>query len=87
MRKIERIFVHCTVSPLSRGLHLCDADYGKPMGMDSSRADRDGDGVCDIIYPINLKEDEQKGLDGIGGVFSYITDIRRWLRTDCADSA
>lgn len=25
MRKIERIFVHCTVSPLSRGLHRCDA--------------------------------------------------------------
>lgn len=55
--------------------------------MDSCRTDRNGDGVCDIIYPINLKEDEQKGLDGNGGVFSYITDIRRWFRTDCADSA
>lgn len=55
--------------------------------MDSCGADRNGDGVCDIIYPINLKENEQEGLDGNGGVFSYITDIRRWLRTDCADSA
>lgn len=55
--------------------------------MDSSGTTGMGDGVCDIIYPINLKEDEQKGLDGNGGVFSYITDIRKWLRTDCADSA
>lgn len=52
-------------------------------------ADRNGDGVCDIIYPINLKEyeNEQKGLDGNGGVFSYITALRRRLRTACADSA
>lgn len=39
MRKIERIFVHCTVSPLSRGLHRCDAVGGKPMGMARCRAD------------------------------------------------
>lgn len=57
--------------------------------MDNCGADRDGDGVCDIIYPINLNEyeNEQEGLDWNGGVFSYITDIRRWFRTDCADSA
>ena len=47
------------------------------MCMARCGADRDWDGICDIIYPINLKEDEQKGLDGNGGVFSYITDIRR----------
>ena len=62
-------------------------DTKSRFGVVRSRTDRNGDGVCDIIYPINLKEDEQKGLDGNGGVFSYITDIRRWLRTDCTDSA
>lgn len=25
MRKIERIFVHCTASPLSCGVYRCDA--------------------------------------------------------------
>ena len=68
---------------------LCEhtKDNRQQVGVVRSRTNRDGNGVCDIIYPINLKEDEQKGLDGNGGVFSYITDIRRWFRTDCADSA
>lgn len=60
MRKIERIFMHCTVSPLSRGLHRCDAVGGKPLGMARCGADRDGDGVCDIIYPIKQKEYENE---------------------------
>ena len=79
--------MHCTTLFSVLWLMYCDADYGKPLGVDSCGVDRNGDGVCNIIYPINLKEDEQKGLDGIGGVFSYITNIRRWIRTDCADSA
>ena len=85
----DRTYFHALhgFSSLSCGLHRRDANYGKPLGVVRSGADRDEDGVFDIIYPINLKEDEQKGLDGNGGVFSYITDIRRWLRTDCTDSA
>lgn len=73
----------------SYSLYRRDANYGKQVGLVCSRTGRDGNGICDIINPINLNEDEneQKGLDGNGGVFSYITDIRRWLRTDCADSA
>lgn len=55
--------------------------------MAGSRTDRDGDGVYDIIYPINLKEDEQKGLDGNGCLLRYLYTLRRWLRTDSADSA
>lgn len=55
--------------------------------MDSCGADRNGSGVCDIIYPINLKEDEQKGSDGNGCLLRYLYALWRWLRTDCADSA
>ena len=39
MRKIERIFVHCTVSPLSRGMARCGADW-------------DGDGVCGVCLQV-----------------------------------
>ncbi len=53
MRKIERIFVHCTVSPLSRGLHRCDAVGGKPMCVDSCGADRNGDGVCGVCLQVD----------------------------------
>lgn len=57
--------------------------------MDSRGADRNGDGICDIINQINLKEyeHEQKGLDGNGCLLRYLYTLRRWLRTDCADSA
>ena len=52
-------------------------------------------GDCDIsdvddmneVITVLRKTTQQKGLDGSGGVFSYITALRRWLRTDCADSA
>lgn len=82
------IFVHCTASPLSCG-YVAVMQITKAAGhgqLRSCGADGDDNGVCDIIYPINLKEDEQKGLDGNGGVFSYITDIRRWIRIACADN-
>lgn len=34
------------------GLHSRDADYGKPLGVDSCGADRDGDGVCGVCLQV-----------------------------------
>lgn len=48
MRKIERICVHCTASPLS-------------CGMAELRTDRDGDGVCGVCLQ-NLDLTTEKGI-------------------------
>lgn len=53
MRKIERIFVHCTASPLSCGVYRRDAVGGKSLGMARCGADRDGDGVWGVFLQVD----------------------------------
>ncbi len=48
---------------------------GKPLAVDSCGADRDGNGICDIIYPINLKEDKMNRKDWMGMVIYFVISI------------